>query len=568
MSDTSAGSNDEFTPPAACPPLPAVAAISSLTLPPFRASDYYRLVKQPLRSPPWRQRFNCLCTQLSTYGFHSEEEFTGDCSLLMSAMQCMPKEDGQGDGDEEDDDHSESEDSATNLGLSLPSCLASGMSIRTLSRGRTAPSFARGAIQRWVQRTYANGNSSLSGNNRPDLCVSMRYRDGYLLSLVGEDAIFGRSSKRAREGETLVYALPSRNTRSGAVRTARPYDEEFAKIWQYKFARIQLYLLSAFVTFGCRLGLLRIHDQYARFYVEDKNTVIVESSADFLSDQPSANAAAAAAGDVSAAAFVDNKENSRHVPHRWTNKTSCLKPMVDIIALAYETLLEVELSEPLPLLFGPERDEALPGVPSVTTTTRHGIELYPILQRDRTGQSPLVPEEQSAARFRDIFRGTDWTWDAAEPPPSPLTSELDYPDDDTDDSPDNPDNPDAGDPDDPNDRPDEVNRDESPTNDDPEDHHAAGQPDDPPADGAVSSEGGSRLRQSFVQALGVALYSHMQATSPQVVRHLPSRLVTRCTTCGQDVQWCRARQPEMAPLGRLTTPSQPAKRLGLRHARA
>ncbi len=84
----------------------------------------------------------------------------------------------------------------------------------------------------------------------------------------------------------------------------------------------------------------------------------------------------------------------------------------------------VELAEPLPLLVGPELDEAMPNAHRFNTATHHGVDLYRLLIRDR-GQSLLVSEHDSARAFRHIFAGTDWTWDALEPPSSPRTSESD-----------------------------------------------------------------------------------------------------------------------------------------------
>lgn len=403
---------------------PALQLSSSLSIPPPRVSDYCRLLNRSIRAQPYREMFNETFRKLRHYTFQNEEQFTAQCRDLLLAIRCVRRAEREGTDDEENDEgdgdaDGDGIDSAFDLeiDLDLP-VIEAPMSIREMSRGGgSTPRFADTKIQQWVRQTIAGGNSSLSGNHRPDLCVSVRYRGGSLISLVGEDAIFGRSSKRALNGEQLFQAVPSLPTRSGTSRTARPYDEELGRVWQKKFARIQLYLLSAFEAFGCRLGLLRIHDQYGRLFVQDQHTIIVESSADFLSQDPPL-------ADVSAATLIENAANSRHLPHRWSSRITSLDPMVDIVALAYDLLLMVELAEPLPLLVGPELDEAMPNAHRFNTATHHGVDLYRLLIRDR-GQSLLVSEHDSARAFRHIFAGTDWTWDALEPPSSPRTSESD-----------------------------------------------------------------------------------------------------------------------------------------------
>lgn len=173
-----------------------------------------------------------------------------------------------------------------------------------------------------------------------------------------------------------------------------------------KMARLQLYCLSAFQAFGCRLGLLRIHDQYARMYVVDDHTIIVETTPDL---------AARHQAGLPAPQFIQDSNNSAYMPHRCTERLDSIRPMRDIFVRAYQTLLTSDLTMPLPPIGANDEDILLMKEGSrCRTIMRYGVELHHLLGLER-GRNVLVNEESARREFERVFqRETGWRWEATE----------------------------------------------------------------------------------------------------------------------------------------------------------
>lgn len=381
--------------------------------PPPHASDYYAVAVGNLQELGFVDRLRRICQKLRSYSYDGEQIFTTNAMLVLSlAISVRPTDTAQALA--QHDDQGAGED---RIFAALQAPDIQGMaSIRGLSRGYGASLYENTRIQRWVRDSLV-GSSMLRGNHMPDIVVSLGYADQTLISLVGEDGIIKRTNKRNLDGETLFVAVPTAPMSSSAF--ALPHEQQLALVWAKKMARLHLYLLSTFEAFGCRLGLLRIHQYYGRLYLSDARTILVECDADYL-------ALLSGGGDtptsvtISAARFLQNEGNYRHLPHEWKSDVASIEPMINQVHLAHDMLLMTPLIDPLPPVATPGHnaiDALVPEPARLTSTARTGIELYQCLGVERGGgvsnnalRSESVPEQV----FHAVFDSTSQVWSSTE----------------------------------------------------------------------------------------------------------------------------------------------------------
>lgn len=108
-----------------------------------------------------------------------------------------------------------------------------------------------------------------AGACRPGIVATMRLqylaneRVGQSVALVGEDAVL-KCFEARWYAPTVASRPPSRTPSSLAVSDPPLFNRALDAVRQIKLVRVLLYLRTAHESFGCRFGLLRLHDRYCR----------------------------------------------------------------------------------------------------------------------------------------------------------------------------------------------------------------------------------------------------------------------------------------------------------------
>lgn len=398
-----------------------MSALDPPPVPPRLVSDFYYVGVGDLQDHNFVRSVGTIGSKLRSYIYQGEQSFTGDSQKVfaravssdVTALGLHLLNDVES---AEDDQETEQEDGEARAALAalVPPEISGMASILQYKRGDVVGIYEDTRMQRWVRASLV-GTSPLRGNHMPDVIVQLQYAGRSLISLVGEDAIVKKTNKHGLDGETLFAPVPTlqlAHTGNALSTIIAPHDQLIASVWAKKMARLHLYLLSSFEAFGCRLGLLRIHSHYSRLYVRDAHTIFIECNAEYLAACPDATAAAQASVSVSAAEFLQDKDNYRHLPHQWTREAASIMPMIDLVRLAHEMLLSTPLVDPLPLIAIPEHlafDELVPESARLASTAQTGLELYRCLGVERESKY-LRRMHVSEHAFHDVFAGTSHVW--------------------------------------------------------------------------------------------------------------------------------------------------------------